>query len=77
LEYRFLSKKPSPNWELSKQELDVRVEAPKGELGICLMGDQSVFPWRWKIRPPAFINLQILPQLVQRIQLADIMCYQY
>jgi len=72
-EYRFISKKPSPNFELSKQELYVRVEAPKGELGIFLIGDQSVFPWRWKIRPPGFINLQILPQLVKRMKLADIM----
>ncbi|KAL3648470.1 hypothetical protein CASFOL_007894 [Castilleja foliolosa] len=30
-EYRFISKKPSPTFELSKQELYVRVEAPKGE----------------------------------------------
>ncbi|KAK9660231.1 hypothetical protein RND81_O237600 [Saponaria officinalis] len=59
-----LVKKPSPTFELAKQELYVRVEAPKGELGIFLIGDQSVFPWRWKIRPPGFINLQILPQLV-------------
>ncbi|WJZ83237.1 hypothetical protein VitviT2T_002936 [Vitis vinifera] len=51
-EYRFISKKPSPTFELSKQELYVRVEAPKGELGIFLIGDQNVFPWRWKIRPP-------------------------
>ncbi|KAF8376867.1 hypothetical protein HHK36_031470 (chloroplast) [Tetracentron sinense] len=72
-EYRFLSKKPSPTFELAKQELYVRVEAPKGELGIFLIGDQSVFPWRWKIRPPGFINLQILPQLVKRMKLADIM----
>ncbi|CAN6454796.1 unnamed protein product [Victoria cruziana] len=64
---------PSPNFELSKQELYVRVEAPKGELGIFLIGDNSVFPWRWKIRPPGFINLQILPQLVKRMKLADIM----
>ncbi|KAL5644471.1 hypothetical protein ACJX0J_001084 [Zea mays] len=63
-EYRFLGKKPSPNFELSKQELYVRVEAPKGELGIYLVGDDSLFPWRWKIRPPGFINLQILPQLL-------------
>ncbi|KAL5646031.1 hypothetical protein ACJX0J_004329 [Zea mays] len=49
-EYRFLGKKPSPNFELSKQELYVRVEAPKGELGIYLVGDDSLFPWRWKIR---------------------------
>ncbi|KAL3618281.1 hypothetical protein CASFOL_038602 [Castilleja foliolosa] len=72
-EYRFISKKPSPTFELSKQELYVRVEAPKGELGIFMIGDQSVFPWRWKIRPPGFINLQILPQLVKRMKLADIM----
>uniref|UniRef100_A0A0E0AME6 NAD(P)H dehydrogenase subunit H n=1 Tax=Oryza glumipatula TaxID=40148 RepID=A0A0E0AME6_9ORYZ len=35
-EYQFLGKKPSPNFELSKQELYARVEAPKGELGIYL-----------------------------------------
>ncbi|GMP66255.1 hypothetical protein CsSME_00026682 [Camellia sinensis var. sinensis] len=51
-EYRFISKKPSPTFELSKQEIYVRVEASKGELGIFLIGDQSVFPWLWKIRPP-------------------------
>lgn len=75
-EYGFISKskKPSPTFELPKQELYVRVEAPKGELGIFLIGDQNGFPWRWKIRPPGFINLQILllPQLVKRIKLADI-----
>ncbi|CAN1869691.1 NAD(P)H-quinone oxidoreductase subunit H, chloroplastic [Linum perenne] len=72
-EYRFISKKTSPTFELPKQELYVRVEAPKGELGIFLIGDQSCFPWRWKIRPPGFINLQILPQLIKRMKLADIM----
>lgn len=62
------------SFELPKQELYVRVEAPKGELGIFLIGDQNGFPWRWKIRPPGFINLQILllPQLVKRMKLADI-----
>jgi NAD(P)H-quinone oxidoreductase subunit H len=49
------------------------VEAPKGELGIYLVGDDSLLPWRWKIRPPGFINLQILPQLVKKMKLADIM----
>nr|DBA09286.1 TPA_asm: NADH dehydrogenase subunit H [Corydalis lupinoides]DBA09287.1 TPA_asm: NADH dehydrogenase subunit H [Corydalis lupinoides] len=74
-EYRFISKKPSPAFELLKQELYMRVEAQKGELGIFLIGDQSLFPWRWKIRLPGFLNLQILPQLVKRMKmkLADIM----
>ncbi|TYG76231.1 hypothetical protein ES288_D03G098000v1, partial [Gossypium darwinii] len=40
-EYRFISKKPSPTFELSRQELYARMEAPKGELGIFLIGDQS------------------------------------
>ncbi|KAL5646368.1 hypothetical protein ACJX0J_002320 [Zea mays] len=61
-EYRFLGKKPSPNFEFSKQEL-------YGELGIYLVGDDSLFPWRWKIRPPGFINLQILPQLVKKMKI--------
>lgn len=72
-EYQFISKKPSPTFKLPNQEHYVRVEAPKGELGIFLVGDDSMFPWRWKIRPPGFINLQILPQLLQGMKLADIM----
>nr|AND48520.1 49 kDa subunit of NADH-plastoquinone oxidoreductase [Flatbergium sericeum] len=72
-EYQFISKKPSPTFKLPKQEHYIRAEAPKGELGIFLIGDDSVFPWRWKIRPPGFINLQILPQLVKGMKLADIM----
>ncbi|XVF74020.1 hypothetical protein PTKIN_Ptkin13bG0028500 [Pterospermum kingtungense] len=42
-----LVKQPSPTFELPKQELYVRMEASKGELGIFLIGDQSSFPWRW------------------------------
>ncbi|KAG8488853.1 hypothetical protein CXB51_016763 [Gossypium anomalum] len=56
-------KKPSPTFELLRQELYARMETPKGELGIFLIKDQSDFPWRWKIRPLGFINLEILPQL--------------
>jgi NAD(P)H-quinone oxidoreductase subunit H len=72
-EYQFISKKPSPTFKLPKQEHYVRVEAPKGELGVFLIGDDSIFPWRWKIRPPGFINLQILPQILKGMKLADIM----
>ncbi|RYR77687.1 hypothetical protein Ahy_A01g002252 isoform A [Arachis hypogaea] len=53
-----------------------RIETNKNRvtsIDLFLIGDQNGFPWRWKIRPPGFINLQILPQLVKRIKLADIM----
>ena len=39
-----LVKKPSPTYEFPKQELYVRIEAPKGELGVFLIGDQNGFP---------------------------------
>nr|YP_009498811.1 NADH-plastoquinone oxidoreductase subunit 7 [Isoetes nuttallii]AWK92166.1 NADH-plastoquinone oxidoreductase subunit 7 [Isoetes nuttallii] len=72
-DYRFIGKKPSPTFKLPKNELYFRIEAPKGELGIFFMGDDSFFPWRFKIRPPGFLNLQILPQLLKGVKLADIM----
>ena len=72
-DYQFISKKPSPTFRLPKQEHYVRIEAPKGELGVFLIGDDSMFPWRWKIRAPGFVNLQVLPQLLRGMRLADIM----
>jgi NAD(P)H-quinone oxidoreductase subunit H len=31
-----------------------------------------MFPWRWKIRPADFNNLQVLPQLIPGQKVADI-----
>ncbi|XBJ09420.1 hypothetical protein VPH35_014504 [Triticum aestivum] len=75
LEVRRFKKEKKSEWNDFEYKFlaYVRVEAPKGELGIYLVGENSLFPWRWKIRPPGFINLQILPQLVKRMKLADIM----
>ncbi len=72
-DYQFIGKKSSPMFKIPQDEHYVRVEAPKGELGVYLVGDGNVFPWRWKIRPPGFINLQVLPQMVRGMKLADIM----
>nr|QQP00330.1 NADH dehydrogenase subunit 7 [Selaginella pallidissima]QQP00364.1 NADH dehydrogenase subunit 7 [Selaginella pallidissima] len=72
-EYRFISKKPSPTLRSPEREHYVRVEAPKGESGISLMGDDSISPWRCKIRPPGSINPQILPQPVEGTKSADTM----
>jgi len=48
------------------------VEAPKGELGYYICSDGSSKPYRMKIRPPSFINLQALPQMVENRLLADV-----
>lgn len=69
--FQFISKKTSPNFKIPKAEHYIRVESAKGELGIYLVGDDSPLPWRWKIRPPGFINLQVLPQLLRGMKVAD------
>jgi NADH-quinone oxidoreductase subunit D len=48
------------------------IEAPKGELGYYLVSDGSPKPLRMKIRPPSFVNLQALPQMVEGKLLADV-----
>ncbi|MBW4553977.1 MAG: NAD(P)H-quinone oxidoreductase subunit H [Aphanocapsa sp. GSE-SYN-MK-11-07L] len=71
-DYQFLGKKLAPTFKIPQGEHYVRVETGKGELGIYLIGEDNVFPWRWKIRPPDFNNLQVLPQLLRGMKVADI-----
>jgi NADH-quinone oxidoreductase subunit D len=53
-------------------EAYVGIENPKGELGTYLVSDGSAKPVRWRIRPPAFINLAALPKLAQGYLLSDL-----
>jgi len=39
------------------------IEAPRGELGFYLISDGTAQPYRLKIRPPTFVNLQALPKM--------------
>lgn len=72
-DYQYISKKVAPTFKIPAGEHYVRMESGKGELGIFIMGNDNVFPWRWKIRAPDFNNLQILPQLLKGVKVADIM----
>jgi len=72
-DYQFIGKKSSPTFKVPEGEHYVRVEAPKGELGVYLIGEDSIFPWRFKIRPPGFVNLQPLSELVKGTKIADLM----
>jgi NAD(P)H-quinone oxidoreductase subunit H len=71
-DYQFIGKKIAPTFKIPKGEHYVRLESGKGELGIYLIGDDNVFPWRWKIRAADFNNLQILPHLLKGVKLADL-----
>ncbi|MEM9925090.1 MAG: NAD(P)H-quinone oxidoreductase subunit H [Cyanobacteria bacterium P01_D01_bin.50] len=71
-DYQYIAKKVAPTFKIPQGEHYVRIESGRGELGIYLIGDNNVFPWRWKIRPADFNNLQALPQLIKGMKVADI-----
>lgn len=49
-----------------------RIEAPKGELGFYLISDGSPNPYRYRVRPPSFINLTILEDMCLGHNVGDI-----
>jgi len=48
-----------------------RVEAPKGELGFYVISDGGPNPYRYRVRPPSFINLTILEDLCLGHKVSD------
>jgi NADH-quinone oxidoreductase subunit D len=48
-----------------------RIEAPKGELGFYLISDGGPNPYRYRIRPPSFINLTVLEDMCVGHSLMD------
>jgi NADH-quinone oxidoreductase subunit D len=50
-----------------------RNEGPKGELGFYLISDGGASPYRYRVRPPSFINLTILEDLCLGHTVADVM----
>jgi NADH-quinone oxidoreductase subunit D len=48
-----------------------RIEGPKGELGFYVISDGSTNPYRYRVRPPSFINLTILEDMCLGHSIAD------
>jgi len=49
------------------------IESPKGELGYFIVSDgKSTNPYRFRVRPPSFCNLQALAPMVRGHMVADV-----
>ena len=48
-----------------------RIEGPKGELGFYVISDGSPNPYRYRVRPPSFINLTILEDMCLGHKISD------
>jgi NADH-quinone oxidoreductase subunit D len=67
-QFKIISEGPKPE----VGEIYQSVENPKGEVGFYLVSDGSSNPYRMKVRPASFVNLQALPQMVQGRLIADV-----
>jgi NADH-quinone oxidoreductase subunit D len=55
-----------------KGEAYACIESPKGELGFYVVADGSEKPYRVRVRPPSFYNLQVIPPICEGGMVADV-----
>jgi NADH-quinone oxidoreductase subunit D len=53
-------------------EAYVSIEAPKGELGYYVVSDGTPQPYRCRVRPPSFVNLQAIDRMARGALVADL-----
>ena len=62
----------SEGFPVPRGEVYASIESPKGELGFYLISDGTNKPWRFRVRPPSFINLSALPTMIRGKLIADV-----
>jgi NADH-quinone oxidoreductase subunit D len=67
-----MAKRPRVMKAAKDAEVYHGIEGPKGEIGFYIVGDGTPNPYRCHVRPPSFINLQVLPELTRGHLVADL-----
>jgi len=62
----------SEGFPVPEGEVYQGVENPKGELGYYIVSDGSAKPYRMRIRPPSFVNLQAIEKMSKGSMIADL-----
>ena len=62
----------SEGFHVPEGEVYVGTEHPKGEFGIYLISDGANKPYRMKIRPPGYVHLSGLDEMVRGHMIADV-----
>ncbi|KAB0672042.1 NADH dehydrogenase (quinone) subunit D [Oryzomonas sagensis] len=62
----------SEGYPVPEGEVYQGVENPKGELGFYIVSDGSSKPYRMRIRPPSFVNLQAIEKMAKGAMIADL-----
>ncbi len=62
----------SEGYPVPEGEVYQGVEAPKGELGYYMVSDGSSKPYRMRVRPPSFVNLQAIEKMCLGSMIADL-----
>lgn len=62
----------SEGYAVPEGEVYQGVENPKGELGYYIVSDGSSKPYRMRIRPPSFVNLQAIEKMAKGSMIADL-----
>jgi len=53
-------------------EVYAAIEGPKGEFGCYMVSDGANKPYRVKLRPPGFVHMAALDEMVRGHMLADV-----
>ncbi len=62
----------SAGYKAPAGDVYMSVEATKGELGYYLVGDGTEKPYRFRVRPPCFVNLQAIKEMTLGHLVADV-----